>query len=103
MYIKLEKYLREYFKEITGVLMRPESGKGIVFIIIITILVLIWNPNDITLDYSHILYTLTGFLILSVGFIGITRFKNSNTVVLYIILLLLGFLLILSGLGFLNV
>lgn len=99
---KLLKYISEYYKEMIGEIMKPENGRGIGFIVILILIYVLLNPNEIEFGYKEILELTAGVVIFSGGYFGIRNLRK-NRVVYGMITLLIGFTLILLGLGFLNV
>lgn len=83
--------------------MASENMQKVVFFFIVTVIILIWNPNNIQLNISNISKFVVGMFILAVGYNGTISYRRTNKVGASVFAIIIGLLLILWGLGFLNV
>ena len=102
--ISIIKYLKIIFIDCIGdFLMASENMQKVVFFFVVAVIILIWNPNDIQLNISNITKFIVGMFFLAVGYNGTTSYRRTDKVSASVFVIIIGLLLILWALGFLNV
>lgn len=98
----IKTFLNGRLPKYTGECMASASG-SIIAIVIVIILILILNPSEIRSDYLRIGSFVIGISILLMGTTGASKYRRSDKVGGSVIGIMIGTILILYGLGFINV
>lgn len=79
------------------------ASESIIAIVVVVILVLILNPSEMRSNYWRIGSFVVGIGILLIGTTGASKYRRSDKVGGSIIGIMIGTILVLYGLGFINV
>jgi len=101
--IFITNFLKIAFIDCIGeFLMKGENMQKIVFLFIVTVIILILNPENIPLKISNIVKVIVGMFILGAGYNGTMKYRKEYKVGASVFAVIVGFLLVLWGLGVLN-
>lgn len=100
--IDVKTFLSKRCHGFIGDFMKSSAGSmGIIGMVIILVLVL--NPNNIRSDYLRLLSFLGGFVVFLLGSSGALKYRRRDKFGGSMIGVIMGLILILYGLGYLNV